>query len=86
MDTPLSSGGDTQVRYLRYADAEKIADKLKGQATASAKAQGGPPSGPHPPGGGGVECRCQRHHLGGRCDQCADHHGASQDHEIPDGR
>ncbi|MEA3196295.1 MAG: ral secretion pathway protein [Gammaproteobacteria bacterium] len=44
MDTPLSTGGDTQVRYLRYADAEKIADKLKGQATASAKAQGGPPT------------------------------------------
>jgi general secretion pathway protein D len=41
MDTPLAAGGDTQVRYLRYADAEKIADKLKGQATASAKAQGG---------------------------------------------
>src|SRR3984957_13994302 len=44
MDTPLATGGDTQVRYLRYADAEKIADKLKGQATASAKAQGGPPA------------------------------------------
>ncbi len=44
MDTPLATGGDTQVRYLRYADAEKIADKLKGQATASAKAQGGPAS------------------------------------------
>jgi general secretion pathway protein D len=44
MDTPLSTGGDTQVRYLRYADAEKIADKLKGQATATAKAQGGPPT------------------------------------------
>jgi general secretion pathway protein D len=44
MDTPLTTGGDTQVRYLRYADAEKIADKLKGQATASAKAQGGPPT------------------------------------------
>jgi general secretion pathway protein D len=42
MDTPAGSGGDVQVRYLRYADAEKIADKLKGQATASAKAQGGP--------------------------------------------
>src|ERR1700723_200028 len=51
MDTPLATGGDTQVRYLRYADAEKIADKLKGQATASAKAQGGPPTGG--PGGGG---------------------------------
>jgi general secretion pathway protein D len=45
MDTPLSTGGDTQVRYLRYADAEKISDKLKGQATATAKAQGGPPAG-----------------------------------------
>ncbi len=45
MDTPLSTGGDTQVRYLRYADAEKIADKLKGQATATAKAQGGPAAG-----------------------------------------
>jgi len=44
MDTPLATGGDTQVRYLRYADAEKISDKLKGQATASAKAQGGPPT------------------------------------------
>ena len=51
MDTPLATGGDTQVRYLRYADAEKIADKLKGQATASAKAQGGPPV---PAAGGGT--------------------------------
>jgi len=31
LDTPLSSGGDTRVRYLRYADAEKIAAKLKEQ-------------------------------------------------------
>ena len=31
LDTPLESGGDTQVRYLRYADAEKIAAKLKEQ-------------------------------------------------------
>jgi general secretion pathway protein D len=45
MDTPMATGGDIQVRYLRYADAEKIADKLKGQATATAKAQGGPPTG-----------------------------------------
>jgi general secretion pathway protein D len=42
MDTPSSTGGDIQVRYLRYADAEKLAEKLKGQATATAKAQGGP--------------------------------------------
>src|ERR1700738_641447 len=44
MDTPLATGGDTQVRYLRYADAEKIADKLKSQATATAKEPGGPPT------------------------------------------
>jgi general secretion pathway protein D len=31
LDTPLSSGGDTRVRYLRYSDAEKIAAKLKEQ-------------------------------------------------------
>jgi general secretion pathway protein D len=54
MDTPLSTGGDTVVRYLRYADAEKIADKLKGQATATAKAQGGPAPGPATGGGGGT--------------------------------
>src|SRR5271168_1366726 len=42
MDTPSANGGDIQVRYLRYADAEKIAEKLKGQAAATAKAQGGP--------------------------------------------
>ncbi|GAC1668154.1 MAG: type II secretion system secretin GspD [Steroidobacteraceae bacterium] len=55
MDTPLASGGDTQVRYLRYADAEKISDKLKGQATASAKAQGGPPAAPTPRGTSNVD-------------------------------
>src|ERR1700719_1737553 len=54
MDTPVASGGDIQVRYLRYADAEKIADKLKGQATASAKAQGGPPAGNPAAAGGGT--------------------------------
>jgi general secretion pathway protein D len=48
LDTPkLGGNGDTEVRYLRYADAEKLAEKLKGQATASAKAAGGP-------GGGGA--------------------------------
>jgi len=31
LDTPLEAGGDTQVRYLRYADAESIAAKLKEQ-------------------------------------------------------
>lgn len=43
LDTPLASGGDTRVRYLRYADAEKIATKLKEQlsATASTGTTGG---------------------------------------------
>ncbi|MDP8983927.1 MAG: type II secretion system secretin GspD [Pseudomonadota bacterium] len=54
LDTPLQAGGDTQVRYLRYADAEKIADKLKGQASASAKAQAGPQTGAAPAAGGGA--------------------------------
>jgi general secretion pathway protein D len=53
LDTPMQTGGDTQVRYLRYADAEKIADKLKGQASASAKAQGGPQAGAGASAGGG---------------------------------
>jgi len=44
LDTPGLVGGDTQVRYLLYADAEKLAEKLKGQATAAAKAQNGPQS------------------------------------------
>jgi general secretion pathway protein D len=35
LDTPLETGGGTQVRYLKYADAEKIATKLKEQVQAS---------------------------------------------------
>jgi general secretion pathway protein D len=31
LDTPLETGGDTQVRYLKFADAEKIAAKLREQ-------------------------------------------------------
>jgi general secretion pathway protein D len=42
LDTPRQGAGETEVRYLRYADAEKLADKLKGQASASTKAQQGP--------------------------------------------
>ncbi len=45
LDTPLESGGDTQVRYLRFADAEKLAAKLKDQATVTAATtQGAPPA------------------------------------------
>ena len=44
LDTPLQSGGDTQVRYLQNADAEKIAAKLKEQiAGAASGGAGGPP-------------------------------------------
>lgn len=39
LDTPLESGGDTQVRYLRYADSEELATKL--QQHFSGQAQGG---------------------------------------------
>jgi len=54
MDTPRQGGaGDTEVRYLLYADAEKLADKLKGQATATAKAQAGPGTGAAAVGGSG---------------------------------
>jgi general secretion pathway protein D len=41
LDTPLDAGGDTQVRYLRYADAEKIAPKLKEQMGVVQAAQQG---------------------------------------------
>jgi general secretion pathway protein D len=41
LDTPLETGGDTQVRYLRYADAEKLAAKLKEQTGAAVAAEGG---------------------------------------------
>jgi general secretion pathway protein D len=50
LDTPLESGGDTQVRYLQYADAEKIATKLKEQISATVAITTGAP----PAGGGGA--------------------------------
>ena len=45
LDTPLESGGDTQVRYLNYADAEAIAGKLKEQVTGITQAAPGAPAG-----------------------------------------
>ena len=42
LDTPLATGGDTRVRYLRYADAEKIAAKLKEQLGGAATVAGAP--------------------------------------------
>ena len=52
LDTPLEEGGDTQVRYLRYADAEELAGKLQqqyagaaaGGAAGAAGAAGGNPN------------------------------------------
>jgi general secretion pathway protein D len=38
LDTPLEKGGDTQIRYLHFANAEKIAPKLKEQITGIAQA------------------------------------------------
>jgi general secretion pathway protein D len=45
LDTPLEAGGDTQVRYLRYADAEELATKLQQHATEQATAQAAGASG-----------------------------------------
>ncbi len=37
LDTPLEDGGDTQVRYLRYADAEDLSTKLQTHFTTQAQ-------------------------------------------------
>ncbi|WP_184330044.1 type II secretion system secretin GspD [Povalibacter uvarum] len=52
LDTPLEAGGDTQVRYLRYADAETLAGKLKEQITGIVQATPGAPPAPGGAGGG----------------------------------
>jgi general secretion pathway protein D len=44
LDTPLEDGGDTQVRYLRYADAEELATKLQQHFTTQAQATAGQPA------------------------------------------
>ncbi len=44
LDTPLESGGDTQVRYIQFADAEKLATKLKEQISATVAITGGAPA------------------------------------------
>ena len=41
LDTPLGASGDTRVRYLHYANAEKLAPKLKEQITGIAQATPG---------------------------------------------
>jgi len=62
LDTPLESGGDTQVRYLHFADAEKIAAKLKEQISATVAITGGtaPGAAGAPGGGGGVAASADR--------------------------
>ena len=44
LDTPLEDGGDTQVRYLRYADAEELSTKLQQHFVQQAAADGAAPS------------------------------------------
>ncbi|MEX0975803.1 MAG: type II secretion system secretin GspD [Woeseia sp.] len=41
LDTPLEDGGDSQVRYLRYADAEELSTKLQQHFSEQAGAQAG---------------------------------------------
>ena len=41
LDTPLEDGGDTQVRYLQYADAEELSTKLQQHFTQQASAAAG---------------------------------------------
>jgi len=53
LDTPLKSGGDTEVWYLRYTDAEKLAGKLKEQLQGLAAVAGAPPVAGAAGGGGG---------------------------------
>jgi len=40
LDTPLEDGGDTQVRYLRYSDAEELAAKLQTHFSSQTNAAG----------------------------------------------
>jgi len=46
LDTPLEDGGDTQVRYLSYADAEELATKLQTHFTIQATSAAGSAAGP----------------------------------------
>jgi general secretion pathway protein D len=44
LDTPLEDGGNTQVVYLRYADAEDLATRLREQITAGVPGAEGRPA------------------------------------------
>jgi general secretion pathway protein D len=60
LDTPLDNGGDTQVVYLQFADAEKIATKLKEQISATVAITGAAPAGGAPGGGSSVGASADR--------------------------
>jgi general secretion pathway protein D len=55
LDTPLENGGGTEVVYLKYADAEKLAAKLKEQATGIAAAAAGGTGGAAGAGGAAAD-------------------------------
>ena len=57
LDTPLETGGDTRVRYLHYADAEKIAPKLKEQITGIVQSVAGAAGVQGPITGGGTSAQ-----------------------------
>jgi general secretion pathway protein D len=57
LDTPREGGGDTQVIYLNYADAETLGGKLREQVTGIVQAAGGtaaPGGGAAPPAAAGA--------------------------------
>lgn len=54
LDTPLEDGGDTQVRYLQYADAEDLATKLQQHFSTQAQQQGAAGQGASATSTGGV--------------------------------
>ena len=63
LDTPLEDGGDTQVRYLRYADAEELVD----EAAAAFHGAGCRQLPDRPPRASNVG---RRQRLGRHADQC----------------
>ena len=64
LDTPLEQGGDTRVRYLHYADADKIAPKLKEQITGIAAADASKGGGaPGAAAGGSPQAQAEKNSL-----------------------
>jgi general secretion pathway protein D len=63
LDTPLETGGDTRVRYLHYANADKIAPKLKEQMTGIAQAAAGTTTGGAPGAGASPAALAEKNSL-----------------------